>query len=358
MKVLMLWQYYPQYLDWIDSTYPATIDAPFETRLAALLDDKPGWIAGLIPHWRARDVEARYIIVNDVRLQRSWATEHAQPWHSADWLTDVALAQVEEFQPDLIWIPSTFALYGEFTAALRARCGALMAWISCPLPSDLRLDGIDAALTSVSAHMSTFASLGVQPHFVLPAFDESVLTCMGDSDRDVPVSFVGNLSAAPLYAGRAGALSALAEAGELAAWGIGMPRSRWPRRRSALKRCYRGEAWGMEYYRVLARSLVSINAHGALPGEGFWNMRLFEATGSGALLLTECQSGLDGLFDTEHEIATYESPDRLPGIVAELLKDADRLGAIAAAGQARTLRDHSCAVRSGQVLRIMEDLLS
>ena len=63
-------------------------------------------------------------------------------------------------------------------------------------------------------------------------------------------------------------------------------RTRCARARRSSAR-HHGEAWGLDMYRVLARTQVAVNRHGDI-AEGYANnMRLFEATGVGALLLTE-----------------------------------------------------------------------
>ena len=66
---------------------------------------------------------------------------------------------------------------------------------------------------------------------------------------------------------------------------------------SPIRQRYHGEAWGLEMYRVLARSRIVVNRHIDV-AEGYANnMRLYEATGSGALLVTENGRNLRELFE-------------------------------------------------------------
>ena len=70
-------------------------------------------------------------------------------------------------------------------------------------------------------------------------------------------------------------------------------------------------------------------------------MRLFEATGVGALLVTESARNLPGLFTPGEEVVTYDSPDDLVEKVRHYAAHPDERIAIAAAGQRRTLGEHT-----------------
>lgn len=84
---------------------------------------------------------------------------------------------------------------------------------------------------------------------------------------------------------------------------------------------------------------------------------MFEATGSGALLVSENKSNLSDLFEPDSEVLAYDSPEHAAKLAREVLDDPQRLDSIAAAGQQRTLNSHSYKARALQVTEIFESLL-
>jgi spore maturation protein CgeB len=88
------------------------------------------------------------------------------------------------------------------------------------------------------------------------------------------------------------------------------------------------------------------------------NMRLYEATGSGALLLTDRGSNLHELFEPGREVVVYEGASDLADKAAHYLAHDDERRAIAAAGQARTLSDHTYARRMEQLASALSDRLA
>ena len=62
-------------------------------------------------------------------------------------------------------------------------------------------------------------------------------------------------------------------------------------------------------YRVLARTRVAMNRHGDIAEGHANNMRLFEATGAGALLATEAADNLPELFEPGREVLAYRDAD-------------------------------------------------
>ena len=101
-------------------------------------------------------------------------------------------------------------------------------------------------------------------------------------------------------------LEAVAERYDLKLWGNlpqALPAS------SPLHRCFQGEVWGADMYQVLRRSRITLNSHIDLAGREAGNMRLFEATGVGAFLLTDFKDNLDTLFAPDREVAVWRSID-------------------------------------------------
>ena len=107
-------------------------------------------------------------------------------------------------------------------------------------------------------------------------------------------------------------------------------------------------------YRLLAQSRVTLNRHIAAAEGHANNMRLYEATGVGALLLTEAAPNLSDMFEPGVEIVTYTGADDLIEKARHYLEHEDERAAIARAGQARTLREHTYERRARELVRLVE----
>ncbi len=103
--------------------------------------------------------------------------------------------------------------------------------------------------------------------------------------------------------------------------------------------------FGIEYFARLAASKVTWNRHLEMEGAGA-NMRLFEACGAGTCQLVDLRDEVTQAYVPDTEIAIYRSVDECIEKVRWLLDHPRERQAIAAAGQARTLRDHSVAKRA------------
>jgi hypothetical protein len=98
---------------------------------------------------------------------------------------------------------------------------------------------------------------------------------------------------------------------------------------------------GLDYYQIIQNSLVTFNRHTDYVSDSVGNMRMFEATGVGACLVTDAGSNLGDLFLDDYEVVTYRSIDEAIEKSKFLIENEDERQAIAMRGQARTLRDHT-----------------
>ena len=87
------------------------------------------------------------------------------------------------------------------------------------------------------------------------------------------------------------------------------------------------------------------------------NMRLYEATGVGTCLVTESRDNLTELFEPGKEVVTYEDECDCIEKVKYYLDHEQQRAAIARAGRQRTLREHTYAVRMGELLQILTQRL-
>jgi spore maturation protein CgeB len=175
-----------------------------------------------------------------------------------------------------------------------------------------------------------------------------------DSARPHPIAFVGALNPRTHALGTQ-TLEELCRLGvPLEVWGYGADALDAG---SPLRERYRGAAFGLDMHAVLAGSRIAINRHiDAAEGHAN-NMRLYETTGDGALLVTDEGIGLDSLFRLGDEVLTYRRADDLAATLLALLEDEPRRLRIARAGQERTLREHTYAARVAELVGMLESLL-
>ena len=88
------------------------------------------------------------------------------------------------------------------------------------------------------------------------------------------------------------------------------------------------------------------------------NVRLFEATGCGALLVTDWKTNLDQMFEPGKEIVAYARPRNASRWSINYLNHDQERKAIADAGQQRTLRDHTFHHRMHELADIVAKQLS
>ena len=88
------------------------------------------------------------------------------------------------------------------------------------------------------------------------------------------------------------------------------------------------------------------------------NMRLFEATGMGALLITDLKDNIADLFEPGKEVVCYKSVDECIELIDYYSRHEAERAAIAAAGQRRTLQSHSYAQVVADQVRIFERYLA
>ncbi len=116
--------------------------------------------------------------------------------------------------------------------------------------------------------------------------------------------------------------------------------------------------FGNEMYAVLGQSALTFNKHTDAAASSVGNLRLFQATGMGACLISDSGKNMADLFEPDREIVTYASPAECLEKIKYLLVHPDDVATIARAGQERTLRDHSILRRCQQIDVLLQAALS
>jgi spore maturation protein CgeB len=331
-------------------------------------------------HLRRLGHAAENLFLSVEPLQKQWADEHGLQFRPADWLGEIAAAQVAAFQPDVLLLDDLYVIDRAFRDRLRAACRRpplVLGWRAAPTHNFAAFSDLDLVLTSIAGMAAEFRRHGVNARLLHHGFESSTLDAVPPAAfRDIELSFAGGLSS--LHPERIEMVETLLRTTPLRIWGESggiklkdrlrhtFARFGWPQKPKSRMRTlslhYPGRihppVFGCDYYRVLGRSRIVLNRHIDCAGHDASNMRLFEATGMGACLLTDNKRNLRDLFEPDVEVMVYDSLDDCVEKVRYLLAhDAERK-AIAQAGQRRTLHDHTFSRRVETLAGIIEEALS
>jgi hypothetical protein len=308
--------------------------------------------------------DAQEIIANSLLLQSAWAHEHDVPLskrlsaisHSAlsrvpglrsvsrllPSLHRVLEVQVEATAPDVIYFQDLNFAPPQLLERFRRHAKLVVGQIASPLPPATVLRSYDLIFSSLPNQVEQIRSLGVPSEFLAIGFDERVLKEISVERRDLPLTFVGGISRHhPTTQQLLRTTSLLVPPVSIFGYG----KRRLPKK---LRSRHLGECWGADMYRVLLRSQITLNRHIAVAEGNANNMRLFEATGCGALLVTDKAKNLRDYF-SDDEVLSYSGPADVPDLVKWAQHEPEQASEMAERAQRRTLMEHS-------YFRRMEDL--
>lgn len=393
MRILVLNADYPRFLGWLYRRHAGLEGAGYTAQMAARNVSLFGVADFYSRNFGALGHPAAEIHVNNPWLQAAWAREHGMAIEAAEpsnaregpalpgWLQravtplkpmlrplarkvglspsldaqaeTILLAQIEDFKPDMVLNQDTFHVDPYLMRRIKGIGNPILVGQIGIAPSrGIDWSVYDLMMSQLSATVDFFRRLGVRAEVNHLAFEPAILDMLPPAPAvDIHVSFVGTVS--PDHRQRIALLEAAARRYDLKLFGSppqALPAS------SPLHRCFQGEVWGVDMYQVLRRSKITLNSHIDMAGREAGNMRLFEATGIGAFLLTDFKDNLHTLFEPDGDVATWRSIDDCLATIASADADDDTRAAIARAGQARTMAQHTYRNRAAEILGFVETL--
>lgn len=338
-RILLIDTYYP---DFLKSLYVNPAET-YATSLQRVMEQSFGTFDSYSRNLASLGWDVADVIANSDDLQTRWAFENGvDP-------SDVLRKQIEAFNPDVIFLQ-------DLNIELPKTNALIAAQHSCPWAGDEKVRKAAVVMTSFPHYVERIEALGVKAVFNPLAFDPIVLERIGPvfGEREHEVVFIGGVGAPSHWRAGMEVLEAVARTiPSFRWWGYGVE-TLHPH--SALRDKYQGTAFGLDMYRILAQAKVCINRHGTVAEHFSNNMRMFEASGMGALLLTEQSKNIRDYFSAS-ECVTYSSPEEAVYSIREALKNDAAREEIARNGQARTLKDHTYLKRMEKVSEVLKGML-
>lgn len=365
-RCLFVNSYYLAFLESFYQQNPQMLQAPYAVQMAALQQTRFGDSDFYSEGLQDAGWEAANVISNCAPLQNAWCREQGIQAGGLG----ILLAQVEAFRPDVLYCQDMNALSPEFLELARRSARVIVGQHA----SSINLTKIpahlyDLVVTSLAPLTDFLEGKGIRAFTQPLAFYHQLhnpQTSKTHALRQYPLSFVGGLHSA-VHHSRKEFLESIASKTPVQMWGYGASELAAD---SPVRARYQGEAWGMPMFNVLLESRMTLNRHGEVwieDGSGIRfdaaaryanNMRLFEATGCGALLITDYRDNLNQLFEIGREVVAYRTIDECESLVKYYTQYPAEAERIANAGRERTLRDHTYQRRMKETAGILDRLLT
>ena len=306
----------------------------------------------------------------------AWAKENQFEPKSNDNIREIGLEKIKRFKPDLIFCrsPNTY-LNNHFLHELidlLSKKPKLIAWYGANCGDEEIFRYFDLTLTNSKHLVNLLRKKDIKADFLQHAFDPIILDKIRiPVERLNRVAFFGNLDvSANDFRERTKLLEEVSEKinildvygtckaptlneatkhtllkvrQEISAkirqivpikkidyWSNkqSLPHSPWELGKNFCKRI-KSPLYGQEMLQKLSSYQIALNYHNQHTGDFACNMRLFEATGVGCILVTDAKSDLNEYFDIDIEILSYTTADEACSKIKFLIdnkKVADEIG--------------------------------
>lgn len=401
MKVFEISSVYPAYVKSFYVRHPNTASLSYAQHKALVDADGNGGAAPYVPIISRYGIEMVSYYQNMSPLQQTWAREKGFASLSDD---EIALRQVAEFQPDVLW----YTHYDETLLATILEnvpsIKKVMGWVGSAIPRTRVWKYMDIVLSCAPETAQYFTNEGMRGIHVHHAFDTRILQRLENQPKQYDLIFIGQLiKAKGFHNEREQLLEQLAQQLDLTVFS---PITEWftlknrllstiekllsatvktagtlgPLRKIIsgnaeltrifekevanwelspnLKKVVKPAVFGMEMYRVIHQSHAVLNIHADSSPLYASNMRLWETTGVGSCLVTDWKQNIADLFEPDKEIIVYKSLGECLEKLAWLLQNPQQLQAIAEAGQQRCITEHSYEKRVEQLVPVIRGLLN
>ncbi len=377
MKVLVIDTYYWPLL--VDHNLDRALEGPAAKQAAWNLIDSLGFGTGVVyvKNLMASGHESRLLVANSPALQLPFSERQrifdkvsqmlfkypaivARIGFLGDFIIErskffrALKAEVETFAPDALLVLDINLFSHSVLSKLAPSSVIRVGEIASPLPPKGFIRGYDLIFSAHPGLVREIESIGVKASWNPLGIDASSISKQTPKNRDIDAVFVGSLgrlqkNTGPLLAEVKKVVPSLQIYGNI---------SKSALKKFGLSENYMGPAWGVKMHEILSRAKLSINRHGEIAGPYAVNMRMYESTAAGAMLLTEDKTNLKDLFTPGTEVVAYRNNRDAAEKARYYLDHLEELTKIAKAGQKRTLEEHTYQQRVSRMADEISKILN
>lgn len=253
---------------------------------------------------------------------------------------------IEDQNPDVVLFLNINLVTPETAAWIKSRGIELWGQHASALPCRSILKNFDFLFSALPWQVDFFRRLGLTSEFLPLGIPLSQIVKEPEPlvNRAIDLAFVGSVGWT--HKASIGLLRELAEA--IPSFQIFTSASRRQLLKTGLLANHAGEAHGNRGLDVYRQSKIVLNRHIKVAKGYSANFRMYEATGSGALLLTEESENLHHIFSS-NEVLSYSTSGEAIAKVKQVLSSLSSYQKVATAGHQRTLNEHTIELRGDRL---------
>lgn len=402
-KFVRITNYYPQYLNYFYQKNPFIAAESYRERYTQLISDSFEIASCYTKNLNRIGVTAFDIISNASFLQNSWKKENNLSQNIPD--GELMIERLKMYKPDVLWIDDFSFVNKQWKKSLLKKVPSIklfLGHICAPFNSQMeeKFKILDMMFTCTPCFKNQLEKIGIKTYLLYHGFEKSVLDNL-NANNQFPASDL--LFSGSLYTGfdshqtRIEYIEKIIKSGikadlycNLESWkkviikkavhsmmkGIKKAHAEKLIEKIPLLKKYKryGETpvkyyspelikrakppvFGYDMYKLFSKARIVFNIHGDGARKCAGNIRLFEATGVGACLITDWKENINDLFEPEKEIVTYSCVEECIDKVKWLLNNSSKREEIAKAGQKRTLTEHTLENRVKVINKIITNEL-
>ena len=386
----------PVYLKHMEQIYAKYLDLDKETyskQYSIICREAYGSITEWPSVLKEKGFSVEEYIYNLSPLQHKWALENGFNFNEEAWEKEILEEQLKRNQPDIVLIYNAPYFANGYLSHIRELCPSIkkvITWYGSPMGDETIFNDYDLVFSNSYDLCDSLNKLGVPTAFIPHAFSEKVFAHIDRNiERDIYFSFCGTINKTQIeHLERTELIELLVKKTNLQVWSD-IPRlnrnekyktfflsmaydyfdsireypllfkiskalpvfGKWEHMEirpdstgfhpSSFYRNVNRPVFGLEMFKTLARSQMTLNGHIQHTGINSVNMRLFEATGMGCCLLVDRRNILKNYFEEDKEILTYTSKEEAVEKVRYIQRHPGKMKEMGIAAQKRTLSEHT-----------------
>lgn len=400
-KFVKIASFYKNFLNHFYQSNPNIQEKSYPEHFKALMDCGFAWADFFSRHFQKLGIEAHEIIYNDEHLQQNWARHHEIPYNN-----NIIFEQLKYYKPEVIFFQDTNFLRPQLINEIKKQVPSVRLAIGhiCAPFQEHQLANykqLDFVLTCTPYFADILAKSGIKSYPFAHGFEASLLNKINDYNKIYDCLFVGSfIPSQQFHDERIEIIKFLLENNfpikifsdvqkisywkKTAIWGgfhstnllknLGLKSV--VEKNATLKKLsistpekfkslpaileqniiHKG-LYGLEMLSTLAKAKFGLNFHIGVAGDYAANVRLYEVTGVGSLLITDHKKNIKELFEPDYEIITYKSKEECLEKWNWLQNNPKEAEAIAKAGQQRTLKHHTIEQRVAYLDELLKSML-